>query len=658
MVNKVEFKIFGDIDDLKKSLGDAEKGFKSLSKNAGLAFAGFTASSLGFVNAAREQEEAINQMNQALKNSGNFSESASRDLQKYASSLQEVSLFGDETIIKAQAMIASFGFQGDTLKGLTKATLDLAQAQGIDLVTAAGLVARSAGSSTNALARQGIEINGLAGSTLRATSVIDGINKRFGGQAQAATQGLGAIKQLQNSLSDLGEDIGLALAPTVIKFTENLRDLVNVAKQHPEVAKMGAAFLIVGTGVTGLLTVIGLAGVGIINFLKVLTVLNGQVHLVAGTLFTTLGALQLIAGVGIAAFAGWKLGELIGEVTGLNEALSGTDGILTKIFSSRNKAEQEANDKTQRESLAARGLTPDDVEAFKAKKQEEIEVQKAALAEQEQIQAQHEQTMQELKRQTDEFIKGSDAELLELSKVNNDQDLANLLQKWEQERNAQLEHLNLKLQLLQDNGVLEVAEKENIEAQKKAIEDKYRLLTEQAEKKSLNDRLQLKKFFQAAEVQSVENTLQQLATINKSFARVAQAISLGQAVINVALGITKALSHGDFVSAAIIAAQGGIQIASIAAQSFAVGTDSVPRDTIAQIHKKEMIVPATFSDAIRRGNLTLGGPSGGSSPNPAQIIFDFTGAQFNGITDYLVEKIFTKASENMANGTLAFRGAI
>lgn len=45
---------------------------------------------------------------------------------------------------------------------------------------------------------------------------------------------------------------------------------------------------------------------------------------------------------------------------------------------------------------------------------------------------------------------------------------------------------------------------------------------------------------------------------------------------------------------------------------FDEGTPSVPRDMIAQIHKDEIITPATFSQGIRSGDLALVGPGFGS----------------------------------------------
>jgi hypothetical protein len=38
---------------------------------------------------------------------------------------------------------------------------------------------------------------------------------------------------------------------------------------------------------------------------------------------------------------------------------------------------------------------------------------------------------------------------------------------------------------------------------------------------------------------------------------------------------------------------------------YAVGATNIPHDQIAQIHKGEMIIPETFSEGIRKGNVSL-----------------------------------------------------
>lgn len=63
----------------------------------------------------------------------------------------------------------------------------------------------------------------------------------------------------------------------------------------------------------------------------------------------------------------------------------------------------------------------------------------------------------------------------------------------------------------------------------------------------------------------------------------------------------------------------GIDDAFLGAQSYRVpyipylstGTDNLTKDMIIQAHQGEMVVPKTFADAIRRGDLSLGGKQGG-----------------------------------------------
>ena len=89
----------------------------------------------------------------------------SQALLNQARALQQVSTFGDEAIIEAQALIAAFVDDEEADKAATVATLDLAAAKGMDLTVAADLVSKTLGSSTNALSRYGIQVEGAVGST-------------------------------------------------------------------------------------------------------------------------------------------------------------------------------------------------------------------------------------------------------------------------------------------------------------------------------------------------------------------------------------------------------------------------------------------------------------------------------------------------------------
>lgn len=134
---------------------------------------------------------------------------------KQASELQKKTLFGDEQTIAAAARLAMLlGQNEDAIKRLLPLVQDFAQAkfEG-NLITAADMIAKSVGSSTNALSRYGITIEGAVGSSDRLESAIEELNRQVGGQAEsAANVGTGALVQLQNAWGDALEVFGKYLA--------------------------------------------------------------------------------------------------------------------------------------------------------------------------------------------------------------------------------------------------------------------------------------------------------------------------------------------------------------------------------------------------------------------------------------------------------------
>ena len=67
--------------------------------------------------AAMESENAIASLNAALKNQGNYSIKASKELQDYATSLQKVTKYNDEAIIGAETMLVSLaGLSGKSMR--------------------------------------------------------------------------------------------------------------------------------------------------------------------------------------------------------------------------------------------------------------------------------------------------------------------------------------------------------------------------------------------------------------------------------------------------------------------------------------------------------------------------------------------------------------
>jgi hypothetical protein len=180
------------------------------------------------IRLAGEQEQAEKKLEVALGKT-------SKSLLDHASALQKVTTFGDEAIIGVQASLAAFIDNEEQIKKATEATLDMAVAMGMDLKAAGDLVAKTLGSSTNAMSRYGIEVKGAVGSTERLESLTNNVAKLFGGQASAQAETMaGSMDQAKNSAGDLAEKIGEKLSPLVVamasdfkRTAENLSELIS-----------------------------------------------------------------------------------------------------------------------------------------------------------------------------------------------------------------------------------------------------------------------------------------------------------------------------------------------------------------------------------------------------------------------------------------------
>jgi len=162
------------------------------------------------VAAAQAQEEAINKMNIALQSTGLFTESTSRDMQKFSESLQGTTKFADELILENMALIQSLGDLSEQgLKDATQAAADLASALGIDLRTAATLVGKAAAGEVGSFSRYGLAIKKGADDAETFANALDAINSKFGGAASGQIKTFtGATAQLTNTIGDLQEKFG------------------------------------------------------------------------------------------------------------------------------------------------------------------------------------------------------------------------------------------------------------------------------------------------------------------------------------------------------------------------------------------------------------------------------------------------------------------
>lgn len=198
------------------------------------------------------QEIAEGRLSKALENLGGGAELATGKLIEQAAALQSLTNFGDEEIITAMSMLATFkelaGPEG--LQLLTPRVLDLAAGSGkatgetMDLNTAALVLGKSLTQGSGALSRYGISMSDAekaafdAAAGLEKVSILATvIDNNFGGMAETVVD---PVKQLQNAAGDLLEVIGEGLRPELKELAEEMTamaqsgDTVELARQFGE----------------------------------------------------------------------------------------------------------------------------------------------------------------------------------------------------------------------------------------------------------------------------------------------------------------------------------------------------------------------------------------------------------------------------------------
>jgi phage-related protein len=227
-------------DQASRVLGSVNKGLGSLARTltsmpaliagavGGLAGGAFLKSSL---DAIGEQIKAEQKLQAVLTATGHAAGFSAAQLAEQAAELQRLTVFGDEVILGAQGILASFtNIRGDAFRDATETAMDLATVLNTDLDSAVKLVGRALNDPAQgltALSRAGITftqqqkdlIKSLVESGRAAEAqqlILAELQGRFSGAARAMAAGpLGAIQQFKNAFGDFKEAIGAQLLPAI-----------------------------------------------------------------------------------------------------------------------------------------------------------------------------------------------------------------------------------------------------------------------------------------------------------------------------------------------------------------------------------------------------------------------------------------------------------
>jgi phage-related protein len=178
--------------------------------------------------AAAAQQDAINKLNTALSLAGDFSDSASKDLQSYAQELEKTSKNSSEAALNSLALAKNFGVSNEEAKKLVKAGAELAAVTGVSLEQAVGDLGKTLDGTAGRLSETIPGLRGLSEEALKSGDAIDFVLKRFGGAAAAELNTFsGAQAQVANAFDDIKKAIGAVIVdnPAVIAGLKVLTDL-------------------------------------------------------------------------------------------------------------------------------------------------------------------------------------------------------------------------------------------------------------------------------------------------------------------------------------------------------------------------------------------------------------------------------------------------
>ena len=220
-------------DGVRKSEDRVKKFSKFMLSAAGIAGAVLVFRKL--IGVAKElitafgvQEQAEAKLRSAIRATGRESEISAESLFRYAAELQNATIFGDEATISALALLQQLAdLDEEGLKAVIPGIQDMSVALGISLETAASLVGKTLGSTTNALTRYGIVIDPTADKTTKLAEITEQLQAKFGGLSEdLAGTATGALTQYKNVMGDLQELLGGMILKSLLPLIKGLTGVV------------------------------------------------------------------------------------------------------------------------------------------------------------------------------------------------------------------------------------------------------------------------------------------------------------------------------------------------------------------------------------------------------------------------------------------------
>jgi hypothetical protein len=234
-IDTLDVKIGGDAADLEKAMQKAQKAIadfaestKTLGKNLSL-YVTAPLSILGgvAVKAFSEQENAMRQLEAALKANGQNVEQNMAKYTAFATQIQRITTTADETVLKLIQMSQSMGVTGDNAIRAAKNAIALGSAFGISAEGTIRMTSALEQGNVKMLKRYIPALRGIKDDTIAVAEAQRILGGMFGVAVAQAGTFTGQLAQLKNNFGEFLELIGGDIAELLTPFITEINTLVN-----------------------------------------------------------------------------------------------------------------------------------------------------------------------------------------------------------------------------------------------------------------------------------------------------------------------------------------------------------------------------------------------------------------------------------------------
>lgn len=331
-------KIKRDVDGLQDSVKKMQPAFKTMAVVGAAGFAAITGAITLSVKETIQMEAAQNRLSHILRTATKATDEQIQSLFIQAKALEGVGVVSADSVIQAQAQLATFDLQAESIERLIPSILDYvvaekgASASTEDLKQLTNGLAQALQGNFASLTKTGFVLDEATRELIangteaeRTAALVEVLNSTYMGFNEAARNTAeGGLVVLKNEFNNLKQTIGGIFLPIVQELSQALTPLLqNIAKwieQNPDLTKK---ILLVAGALSGLLLIIGTLGLILPSIIGGF----GAMITVLGFLISPIG-LVILAILGIAAAVIY----VIKNWENFKEGLRGVWEVIKDIF--------------------------------------------------------------------------------------------------------------------------------------------------------------------------------------------------------------------------------------------------------------------------------------------------------------------------------------